>query len=156
MVRHKKKGIVELILVMVLLLVFVFVLFIAKSLNTTIAASGIVNSTYMEYSSSALGVFNEGYIIILVGAIIAIVIGAIIIWTHPIFAIPYMVVMLFVIMLAAIFTNTLDAFTAQEGISDAAGAFPMITQSYAHWPLIMLVACVIIIVAYFAKGGGQS
>jgi hypothetical protein len=155
MVRHRKKGIVEIILVMVLLLAFAFSLLIAKTLNNTFVSSNVVNTTYLGYSSDALGVFNEGYIIIIVGAIIALAIGAVIVYAHPVFAIPYMVVMIFVVMLAAVFSNIFGEFASQPQMTQAAGSFPLINQAYLHWPLIILVGCVIIIIAYFGKGGGQ-
>lgn len=116
-----------------------------------------VDMTYIDQAEGALGVFNYGSAIIIVGLILSTAIAAFFIRTHPIFAVGSIIVMIFVIMIAAVLANVYGEYSESDYMSEAAEDFGIMTYIFQNFPLFFLVGCVLVMIMLYAKpGGGQS
>lgn len=148
---------VYLIFIIVGILIFAFGLLAAYTINESIIEQveddDIINSTYLKQGRYAMEVFNSGFIFIVVGLIMALVIGAFMIQTHPVFAVASILILMFVIILGAVFSNVFYEYSTSSQMTEAASSFSSMSMVFQNLPLIVLVAGVLIMVALYGKGG---
>lgn len=154
------KGIIllEFIVVIIGILIFAFGLLAAYTINESmIENSGdVINTSHLYQAKYAMDVFNPGLIFILVGLIIAMVVGAFTIQTHPVFAVASFLILIFVIILAAVFGNVFSEYVENPQMSEAAASFSTMTLVFQNLPLIILAAGVLIMVVLYGKSGGGT
>jgi len=109
-------------------------------------------ATYaIDQGQATLLNFDNLFVFILVGLLIATIIGAYFIQTNPIiFWISLMLLLVF-LTIAAIFTNVFEEITATEELADTATNFTIINMVMGHLPLTLLIIFSLISIALYAK-----
>lgn len=102
---------------------------------------------------------------ILLGVVVAMILGmlllAVFLNTHPAFIVAMILILIFVVILSASFSNMYEDISGHDQFSDAASNFPMQNYIMDNLPLIMAVIGILIIIVLLAKiprasGGGVA
>jgi len=109
-------------------------------------------STYaIDQGQATLLNFDNLFVFILVGLLIATIVGAYFIQTNPIiFWISLMLLLVF-LTIAAIFTNVFEEITTTPELAETASNFTIINLVMGHLPLTLLVIFSLIAIALYAK-----
>ena len=152
--KHRMKGsFADIIFVMVAIFVTAIVILFANKLLVEIktAANETLNQTYFTQGENALKVMNGGFLLFVVAGFMAIVLSAFMIRSHPAFAVVGIIISFVFILLAVIFGNIYGQFVAQSELSSVAVNYPIITNIFQHFPLIVMVFAGIIMIVIFSK-----
>ena len=109
-------------------------------------------ATYaIDQGQATLLNFDNLFVFILIGLLIATIIGAYFIQTNPIIFWISLMLLLEFLTIAAIFTNVFEEITATEELASTAANFTIINLVMGHLPLTLLVIFSIISIALYAK-----
>lgn len=95
--------------------------------------------------------FDNLFVFILIGLLIATMVGAYFIQTNPIIFWVSLLLLLVFLTVAAIFTNVFEEITATPELASTAANFEIINLVMGHLPLTLLVIFSAISIALFAK-----
>jgi len=124
--------------------------------DKTSAISDSGKSLFNSIESKYVGIIDGAFLMIFIGVLIGVVVGVWFIKTHPALFWITIPIFAFIIFLSAIYANVFANFTSNAKIVASANAFtviPFIMNNYAY---VMTGAVVLIAIALFAKGKGQT
>jgi len=113
-----------------------------------------VGNTTKAAALASLDVLNYGMVFLLVGMVISLMLSAFFIQTHPIFFIISLVMLIIVVVVAAPISNAFMNIATSDGLATEATSYDISTQIVGNFPLIAVVAGLLIIIALYAKPGG--
>ncbi len=76
------------------------------------------------------------------------------IYTHPVFIVPSIIILFVILMIAPVLTNSYMAFASSPDIVATANQFPMTLYTIDYIPIIVFFAGIIILIALYMKPGG--
>jgi len=148
---------VDIISIVVLVLVFAMTVLISYRVisdwDDKTAAIG-VPAVYATNSLNALKVFNYGFLFIFVGSMIATIITAFSIRTHPAFFIVSLIVFAIVIALSAILSNVFEEFIVSDLVSGITSNFGVMINIMQNLPMWVTGLGAAILIALYAKSRG--
>lgn len=155
-----KGSVLDLIIVFVILGVTMLMLILGlKIYNEGFAekwpTTAVGNATKTGMLAS-LDVLNYGMLFLAIGLVVALVVSAFFIQTHPIFFLISIVILIFVVMASAPISNAFMEMATSDSLSAEAAQYDVATHVVGNIPLIAVVGGFLIIIALYAKpsGGG--
>ena len=157
-----KRGILDLFVFLVIVFILAIVIIVLYIIISNIRAgadpllNNAVSSQVLEASESAIGIMDYTYMITLVMLIISLIISMIFIRSHPVFLFVSLILVVILIVLAAVLSNTFEEFTSTGEAAVAAEHFPITLYFVGKLPLVVLVAAVLGLIALMAKPWERS
>jgi hypothetical protein len=155
-----KGQVIEIIIFFVILGVAFIALLIGSEVYDKFLESGkwpttsVGNATRTGVESS-FDVINYGMVFLIAGFAVAMIVGAFIIRVHPIFAIASILILIFVIVVAAPISNAFMGIATSDTLSGHAEEYSIASHVMGALPLIAAVIGILVIIALFAKPGGS-
>ena len=118
--------------------------------TTEMFDSDVANYAISQGQATLLN-FDNLFVFILIGLLIATMVGAYFIQTNPIIFWVSLLLLLVFLTVAAIFTNVFEEITATPELASTAANFEIINLVMGHLPLTLLVIFSAISIALFAK-----
>jgi len=102
--------------------------------------------------------FDSISVFVTFGLILAVILGAFMIDTHPAFFIVTVFLLLIYMVIVPQFSNVFLAFAENEQVISTANQFPYMIYMWQHMPLIILISVVVISIVIYGKvrGGSQG
>lgn len=156
-----KGSIVDIFLIIFIVFSFFIVIiisgFLLTSFTNTINDSGInFNMTYLQKGSDALQGFNSGLIFIAFGSLIAVVLSAFYIKSHPAFFVISLIVFIILMVITPVFTNIADAFATSDQFSDTANNFDLAVLLMRNLPIFAIICTAVVIIILYGKSRGAG
>jgi len=156
-----KGTVLDIVVLFVIMGVLFFSLLVGSEIYNRLVDSGswpttaVGNATRIG-ASSTLDVINYGHTFLLGGLIMALIISAVFIRTHPIFLVVSIIVLTIVIVVSAPITNAYMSFATSDVLSDDAARYDIATHTIGNLPIIAVVAGILIMIALYAKPRGEG
>ena len=116
-------------------------------------AASVMNTSIMDYSGTAINMFDFGLVFIFVCLGLASFVGAFFIDAHPIFFIVCVVLMIVTVLVGAVLSNVFNQFITTSGaIGTQANSFPLMVNLMANLPIVLFFMGLIIMIAWLSKG----
>lgn len=158
--RHVMKGsLLDIVPIMVVICLFattgIATMFILDTIENS-TFNNTITSPYIEDSRAAVFVFNESFLFITVMMILATVIAAFYIKTHPIFFVAGLILSIVFVFLGAVLTNIFVEVFASTIFVTAANEMNYMVLVIQNLPLLVLFAIIVISIALYAKKRQES
>lgn len=136
-----------------------------STLNQTIYDQGLEKSggyneslEIMGEGEQALLKFGDAFIVIIIAIGIAIVIGASMIRTHPIFFVASLFMLVIFIFIGAQFSNFFNAIIITSEFASVANEFPLMVKIMRNMPIFVLIFGAITAIVMYGKikTGGEA
>lgn len=154
---NKRGDVYNMLYGMVILFILAVTILIASKVigNVSSNLSGKLGTTgegILTASQSAITGLNYLFIFIFAGITIALLVGAFLIKTHPIFffALSF-IFFLILIILSAQFSNIYESISTSSQLSSEADSFGVQNYIMAHLPLFELIVYVSVSILFYAK-----
>ena len=153
-----KKGNIPDVFYLVLTVVVLAIIFMASwtimnqmkpSLDAKLTGDVAHNAT--ANALQAIGSFDYLLIFIMVGLLIATIISAFFINTHPVFFVLSLLMFILFMIVVPVLGNVFDAFAGDSGMSEAAEEFNVTTSFMDDLPKYFVVMCGIVLISLYAK-----
>ena len=105
-----------------------------------------------RYADRFAATNDSMFLLITIGFMIAIVVSAILIRSHPVFGVIAIIIMIVFVAASIYITNSFREFTSNSEIGSYALDFPMMTTIINNLPKFALFMMVVFIIVLFAKG----
>lgn len=154
-------SVLDLIVIMIILGVGMFGLLIASEVLTQLDDSEMwptndAGTAAKTGAEDALSAINFAFPLLLVGLVVAVIIGAFMIRTHPIFFVLSLIILALTVVVSAPLSNAFMGVATSDVLQDEANTYTVATHTVGNFPIIVVVAGFIIMIALFAKPGGQQ
>lgn len=161
--NKKGSSILDLILILVILFVvgvgsiFIYKIFdsVADEVATQESFDQDIRDDIVEQADAFPTIFDNIFLIILIGFAIALFIGAFFLNTHPVFFIFSVIVLGIVVILAAALGNSYESIVSNSEIITAEGEFTIIPWVFDNFTVIMAALGVLLLVGLYAKGRSE-
>ena len=140
-------------------IIAIIVIFSAYTLNTfdqhfdkerPEAFNATINNT-----KTALGTFDYMYMFILIGLTAAVLVGAFLVRTHPVFFIFSFFMLAILIILSGIFSDIFGKMMETSTLVSTANQYPLIVLTMKYLPKVVLGIGALVAIVLYAKGGVQ-
>lgn len=158
---NKRGSVVDLLYVLLAMFVLAIVVVIGYTMFsgiTTELTNQFPDSTTATKTATTLPnmylAYNTLFMVIFVFGMLAALVSALFVQTHPVFGVVSIILMILFTFFAAVLSNAYQDF---EATSTDAQRFNMVSYFWAHAPKIMLLGLVLVIIVLYAKTrqGGQ-
>jgi len=95
--------------------------------------------------------FDWGFVFLIGGVFMSIIIGAFLIPTHPVFVIASLLIMAVFLLIAPQFSNMFDEVMLDTRIAPSASSFVLVDAVWASLPFISLAFIALLIIVTYAK-----
>jgi len=156
-----KKGAMLLDLIMVLVIIFAFALVVLfmqtvftqykVALDENDHVESDVHERVLRETTTVLDRMDTIFAFMIVGSILALIVSAFYIRTHPVFFVVSVISLIIILMLAGIFSNIFTEISTAEGMTNATANYSIIPNIMDNLPLWMLMIGAMIIIALYAK-----
>lgn len=161
---NKKGGIPDLIYFIVIIVVVSIITVVSwkiyKLLDDNVQGSNLYSQQGKDISSNLrsrfVAVNDNAFLIVFVGLIIAIIVGAWFLSVHPALFWISIPILAFLIFLAAIYANVFNNFVSTEMFSNEIADFPMISFVMQHYVYFITFIIMIVAIALFAKSNKEG
>lgn len=129
---------------------------IGDQFDKTDAISDSGKNLFNSIEGKYVKIIDGAFLMIFIGVLIGVVVGVWFIRTHPALFWITIPIFAFIIFLSAIYANVFHNFSTSSKIIESTNAFtviPFIMNNYAY---VMTGAIILIAIALFAKGKGQT
>jgi hypothetical protein len=151
----------------ILLIIFIFSIstilatILMGTFTQTVTESGEIQGealAILQNTNSFMTGFDAISVFVIFGLILAVILGAFMIDTHPAFFIVTVFLLLIYMIIVPQISNVFLAFAENPEIVSTANNFPYMIYMWQHMPLIILIAVVVISIVIYGKvrGGGQG
>jgi|TARA_R100001530_G_C4319241_1_gene155244 hypothetical protein len=148
-------GIFYVVALFVIAIVFIFSAKVLNDINEKVQTSDIINADGKEMVAASntnfTTVMNNSFLVIFIGLIIAIIVGAYFIKVHPALYWISIPIMAFVIWLAAIYGNIFNAIITAPEFSTTADNFGIITFIFNNYVYFITGVVLLLALALYAK-----
>ena len=139
----------------------VVLLYVLNQMTTQFEAAGVLGNasiTTMQQGEDALLAFNTGFIFLMIGFIAMAVLLAFFVDTHPAFLIISIILMIILVPVAAILTNTFRDIVTSPQLASTSAQFDIMLQVMNNLPLFMAIGGFLVIIVLYGKmrsGGAE-
>ena len=112
-------------------------------------------NTTITNTKTALGTFDYMYVFILVGLSAAVMVGAFLVRTHPIFFIFSFFMLAILIIVSAVFSDIFGQIIQTSTLVSTANQYPLIVLTMKYLPKVVLGIGTLLAIVLYAKGGVQ-
>jgi hypothetical protein len=160
-----RKGVGDSIPIMIAIFIFavtailVYLLLSQVNVIAIETNSSVINQSIIEHGMGAFTVFDTMMPFLFIGLVIASIILAFLIPTHPIFLVISIIFWVITAIVAAQFSNVFEQFANQSAIISSADKFPQTVSIFQNLPLIISVVGAVMLIAMFAvwrKSSGEA
>jgi hypothetical protein len=156
---NRKGSLQDIVGMMLIFTVMVIVSFLAlyiqtETKNAIIATAPYqsTNSTYiLNQGTASLGVFINSIPFITIGILIAAIISAFFIPSHPVFVPLSIILLALYTVLAAVFSNIIWEFLNTPGIITLANSYPLVVSIVVKQPYIVTIFGALLIIVMHSK-----
>jgi len=157
--KSRKGSINDWFVIPVILFVFALIILVGYKLMTDLNTEFQANpdlatesKTIMQDNKNAyVNVFDKSYLVVIIFLIIASIIGAIVIDTHPVIVAVALPLLVIALLFSAILGNTFASIIEAEDLAVVGSEFVVIPYVWNHIVQIMLFAITAIAIGLFAK-----
>lgn len=159
--RPSKKGNIGFDIIMFMAALFVFGLviyftnFMQSEMNDELQEDDDIPQVVKELSQDSLdynvNMWDNAFMFFFVLLWISIIITSFFIDTHPLFLIISLILMVFIIIIAAYMANTYEDFINDEDLAEFSNSFPKMNYVFAHLVEFMIAVFVTTAIAVFGK-----
>lgn len=129
---------------------------IANNLTSQMGISSQINNSFTATTNTAKNTLSTVWMIVFGGLLLSLMITAYFVPSHPIFAVPFIILLMIAFMVSIALSNAYSELSANAILSGAAAEQSLIGFIMTNLPLTTLVIGVIVMVISFAKpSGGQ-
>ena len=162
---NKRGQVLEVFYIGLFLLVFAIISVIAYLIMTEVQGTldqkltSDVSRNATANGLKAIGLNDTIAILIVIGMLIATIIGAFFIDSHPVFFVASLLLLIIMMVTVPILSNVYEKFETHPSVSTAAAEFPIISAFFDDWPQYFVVMCAIVLIVLYAKykrGGGDG
>lgn len=153
------KGITDIIFIILLLVTVGFVVLFAGVLLTELKplfGNASLNTSITDRGLDAINAWNIGFIFLVVGAGIALILSAFLIRTHPAFLIVSFISLGIIVLVAAIMGNFFDDIATADLFVDRANEYTTITTLMRNLPTITIILGGIFLAILYGKTRSQD
>ena len=129
--------------------------YISDTLYTDLSANPEINATALEKSTDALAGFDDLILLVIAGTLMASLIFAWYIESHPAFLGISIIMFMISVVTSAIFSNMFLTITSGSAFASATAEFTTIGWVFANLPAIVTVFGILILIVMFSKIIGQ-
>lgn len=161
---NKKGSLFDMLYLIIIMLVFAMTVFLGYKImidyNENAADLLTTEESVNAMNNGELALTNMDYIfiVLIIGDIIAMIIGAFLLKSHPAFFFAALFFLALLIFLAATMSNIFETFSEEEQFSDeVATEFPIIIHMMESLPKFVLIGGAFVLLVLFVKekfGGG--
>lgn len=160
----KKGGVSDLILYVIIIVVVAFVGLITLRLMTQLDDNFQANSQLSTEGKAITAdirarfadVVDNGFLIVLIGFALAIIIGASIIYTHPALYWISIPIIVFIVFMAAMYSNIFYNFYTDGGFSAEIGSLTIMKFVMDKFPIFITVIALVVAFVLYGKSRVQS
>lgn len=105
-------------------------------------------------AESSMSVINYGFAFLLGGLLIAMIVSALYIKTHPIFFVLSLILLIFVVMVSGPIANTFMGIYNDDAFADERSTFSIAAYITGNLPIIAVIGGFIVMIALYAKPRG--
>lgn len=120
------------------------------------ATNSTLNATYAQQGMRALEALNLGFILLLVGGAIAVILMAFMIPSHPVFFIISIILLLVFIVVVPQISNIYLQIAGTDSMVDLGNQYSTMTVIMQNLPLFFVVIGIIVMIVMYAKIRGGS
>lgn len=114
-------------------------------------------STAKESVQRTFTIADYGAAMLLVGAMLAMIISAFFIKTHPVFFVFSFIILIIIVAIMPILSNAFMEFATSDQFSTEAESMTISTRTVGNFPILVVVfGCILLIVLYAKWGGGGA
>jgi hypothetical protein len=117
-------------------------------------AGNTLNQSIIDAGMTALDTFDYAILFIVMGLGLAVIVLGFFIRTHPILFVFSLILLMFFVLIASIFTNTFGEFITVEPIATTIDSYPLMYDVFMNLPLIITVIGIVTMIAMYAKRSG--
>ncbi len=147
-------SLLDLVQLMVIIGLVLFGLVIASLLYTSFSDNDLLIEEAETGLEATFQVLDYGIIFMIIGLGMSIVLGAIIIATHPIFIVPSIIILILVVMISPILTNVFMGVVTDDMLIEEANKYPNAIYAVDALPWIIAILGIVTFIALFAKPPG--
>lgn len=152
---NKKGSLLDPIFIVIFIfaigLTIIFSMYIMDKFDEKVTFDNAVSEYAISQGKATVLNFNELFVFIIIGLIIATMVGAFFIETNPvIFWLSFLLLLLF-LFVTAILANTFETITEDSKLSETTAKFSLITLFNQHLGLVMLIIFALTAIALYAK-----
>jgi len=153
---NKRGSPLDLFWLMVGILAFVFVFFVGYNIfqsyrDTAYADSSDTAKEVMASGDASYQAFDNMFVIIIAGGIISLFISGLLISTNSAFAIVFIIVGIFAIVISGTLSNTYEQFSNTSEMSNTRDTMKITNYSMLHYPVIILLFVIAFVLGLYAK-----
>ena len=161
---HSKGSVIDVILYAVIMFTLgIFIIFgykLMSTINTEIQNNQDLSSTSKTISSDLnskyVNLFDGIFITVFVFLALVIIVGAYFVYIHPVFYVPSLFIIVFIVLIAAVLTNVFNEITTSEDLATERASFTLMTFVMDDlMPYVLVLAFAVVIVSY-AKWRGEE
>ncbi len=149
-----KGSMADILFLMVVIGVIGIVIAVASLITTSLSGTDLMTSDYEYQVDSALQVIDANAAFLIIGIAMAIALMALTIKVHPIFIFPALIVIMVIIMVSPMISNSFMEVATSDGLVAESDKFENIVYQMAYMPYIIVVIAFIMLIALYAKPGG--
>ena len=150
-----KGSVIDLVYIFTFLLIFstctIVAFMIMGEAGPQFAAMSPTSAEVITSANTAIAGFDGLFVFMTFGMIMASIILAYYVDSHPIMFVVSFIVYIFVVMVSSIFSNIYQSFVSTSGLSTYAGSFTMMQQIWFNLPTIATVSGAMIIIVAYSK-----
>lgn len=130
---------------------------LTNSISSTDDAYGSANvnvSNMLEQTSSGVATFNNVFPLLLIGLIVMTLISAYYMGSHPVFFFVSLIVLIVVVILGVVFSNTFQQITTADEFGNTIDTFNITNIFMKYLPFIMVIIVIIVVIVMSLQGSG--
>jgi len=138
----------------VLLPILIFGMFVGVVFGLTIMnginETGMLSISIPNFST----IMDYGIVFIFFGSLIAAIISAFMIRTHPIFFVISVIMLIIISVTFPVLSNVFMGFATNSQITTYSNQLPLTLNVFANLPIFLVITGILIIIALYSKPGG--
>jgi len=161
---NKKGSVIDLLYILIAIFVMALVIIVGYKMFSDVTSEiaemhpdSVAAQTTATTLPNMYLAYNGLFMVIFVFGMLAAIVSALFVNTHPVFGVVSIILMILFTFFAAVLGNAYQDFETSSEIADDASQFTMVSYFWAHAPKIMLFGLAIVIIVLYAKTrqGGQ-
>lgn len=130
----------------------------STALGNSLPSDSPVNiSEQMDKTSGGIGLFNVLFPLLLIGLIAMVFVSASFMGSHPVFFFISIILLVVMVLLGVVFSNTYQQITTDTNFGSTADTFNITHVFMKYLPVIaFIIVAIVFIIIYSQSGGGRG
>lgn len=124
---------------------------VASSLNQSDSIGNTSKSIINNYGGKMTNIFDNTFVFVFIGLILAVGVGAFLIRSHPAFFFISLGLLVLFVMLGTIFSNLYGSVSSSSAFSPYVSSYVKMDYIMTHLPMLIVIAGILIMIVMYAK-----